>query len=102
MASKEAVFLRYNKNIMDIEKEILLIKERNKRVEADKAWEKSGLRIFLVSATTYIIASLVLYLIGAENVLLSALVPTVGYYLSTQSLPVIKKWWTDRYSAKVV
>jgi hypothetical protein len=87
---------------MDVEKEIKIIKERNKRVEADKAWERSGFRIFLVSAITYIIASLVLYFIGVQNFLLSALVPTVGYYLSTQSLPVIKRWWTDRYSSKML
>lgn len=87
---------------MDVEKEILIIKERNKRVEADKAWERSGFRILLVSTITYVIASLVLYFIGAQNFLLSALVPTVGYYLSTQSLPVIKKWWTDRYRSKVL
>ena len=82
---------------MDIEKEILIIKERNKRVEADKAWERSGFRIFLVASITYIIAAIVLSFIGVANFLLSALVPTVGYFLSTQSLPIVKKWWTNRF-----
>ena len=82
---------------MDIEKEILIIKERNKRVEANKAWERSGFRIFLVASITYIIAAIILYFIGVANFLLSALVPTVGYFLSTQSLPIIKKWWTNRF-----
>ena len=85
---------------MDIEKEIAAIKERNLRVEADKAWETSNLRILLVAAITYVIASLVLYFIGVKTFLLSALVPTVGYYLSTQSLPFIKRWWTNKFIQK--
>ncbi len=82
---------------MDIEKEILAIKERNVRVEADKAWERSSLRILSVAAITYIVAALVLYLIGVATFLLSALVPTIGYLLSTQSLPIIKRWWISRF-----
>ena len=82
---------------MDIEQEIATIKERNLRVEADKAWEISGTRIFFVAAITYVVATLVLYLIGAPNFFLSALIPTVGYFLSTQSLPFIKRHWTKRF-----
>lgn len=85
---------------MDIEHEIAAIKERNLRVEADKAWETSQLRIISIALITYVIASLVLYLIGVNNFLLSALVPTVGYYLSTRSLPFIKKRWTDGFMRK--
>ncbi len=85
---------------MDIEKEILAIKERNVRVEADKAWERSSVRILSVAAITYIIASLVLYLIGVANFLESALIPTIGYLLSTQSLPVIKRWWVAGFMEK--
>ncbi|MDD2756822.1 MAG: hypothetical protein PHT51_02655 [Patescibacteria group bacterium] len=83
--------------IINIEKEIEIIKERNRRVEADKAWETSGFRIFSVCLITYIIASFVLYFIGVKNFLLNALVPTVGFFLSIQSLPAIKKWWIRKY-----
>ena len=82
---------------MDIEKEIATIKERNLRVEADKAWETSKTRILLITAITYVIAALVLYLIGIQSYLSSALIPTVGYFLSTQSLPFVKRHWTKRY-----
>jgi len=84
---------------MDIEKEILEIKARNKRVDGDKAWERSKFRIILVSILTYIIVAIVFYLIGIESYLLSALVPTTGYILSTFTIPVVKKWWLEnRYS----
>jgi hypothetical protein len=80
--------------------EIAAIKERNRRVEADKAWERSGFRIFSITAITYIIASFVMYAIGIANYLLSALIPTIGYFLSTQSLPVIKRWWIKHFFNK--
>lgn len=143
--------------IEELKKEIDLIKEGNKRVEADKAWEISlfhiifirscdnttgvspwiqskpgarpqagggtninprilrnvsqnifrkilkryvstmGVRPWIsISAITYIITAIVFYFIGVKNFLLSALIPTVGYCLSTQSLPFIKKFWTEK------
>ena len=87
-------------NIEEIKKEIELLKERNKRVEADKAWETSKFRIFSVLVMTYIITSIVFYFIGVGNYLLNALIPTTGFYLSTQSLPFIKKWWIKKFIKK--
>ena len=86
--------------IQKLEKEVSVIKERNLRVEADKAWETSSFRIFSITIITYIVASLVLYFIGAKNFLLSALVPTAGFFLSIQSLPVVKKWWIKNFLRK--
>lgn len=83
--------------IKEIEKEIATIKERNLRVEADKAWETSKFRVLSITVITYIIASVVLFLLNAKNFLLSALVPTIGYFLSMQSLPAIKKWWVKKF-----
>ncbi len=83
--------------IKKLEKDIAEIKERNLRVESDKAWETSSFRIFSITIITYIVAVLVLYFIGAKNFLLNALVPTVGFFLSIQSLPTIKKWWIKKF-----
>lgn len=83
-----------------MEERLQKIEERNARVEADKAWETSWFRIILISVITYIVASLVLWLIGAENYLLGALIPTVGYFLSTLSIPFLKKWWINNYLNK--
>ncbi len=81
----------------DLADEIEKIKERNKRVEADKAWETSLFCKVLISVFTYLITAIVFYLIGVENYLASALIPTTGYFLSVQSLPFIKKWWIKKY-----
>ena len=85
---------------MEIEKEIELIKERNKKVEADKAWETSNFRVILLSVITYIITAIVFYFIGVRNYLLNALIPAVGFFLSTQSLPFIKKYWIEKLYKK--
>ncbi len=82
--------------IENLGKEIEAIKERNLRVEVDKAWETSYFRILLITVITYIIAAFLLYFIGANNFLLGALVPAIGFFLSTQTLPAIKKWWIGR------
>jgi len=73
--------------------EIKKIKERNARVEADKAWETSWMRRLLIAAVTYVLASLLLVWIKADRPFLAALVPTLGYILSTLTLPFAKKWW---------
>jgi hypothetical protein len=80
-----------------LEKEIEEIKKRNQKVEADKAWEISWFRTVAIMAATYLIAALVFYLIGAENIFRNALIPTVGYFLSALSLPGIKKWWIEKW-----
>ena len=81
----------------NIEEQLLVIKTRNNRVEADKAWETSLFRKLLITVVTYCVASVVLYTIGASNFYLGALIPTIGYLLSTLSLPSIKKWWIQNY-----
>ncbi|MEK7658811.1 MAG: hypothetical protein AAB352_03010 [Patescibacteria group bacterium] len=86
--------------IENIKKEISLIKERNKKVEADKSWETSKFRIVFIVIMTYIITAVVFYFIGVRNFLLNALIPTLGFFLSTQSLPFIKRWWINNLYKK--
>jgi ABC-type anion transport system duplicated permease subunit len=81
--------------IAKIEQEVQEIKRRNQKVEADKAWETSFFRVVSIVAITYLIAALVMYMIGVANYWQNALIPVVGYFLSTQSLPIIKKWWIE-------
>ncbi len=80
---------------MEIEKEIEIIKERNKRVEADKAWEISWTRRLFIVISTYIIAGIWLVVIHDTFPWLKAFIPSVGYMLSTLSLPFVKNWWTS-------
>ena len=79
-----------------IEERLQDIEERNVRVEQDKAWEGSLARIFTISAITYIVAVVLLCAMKASHPFLNALVPVLGFILSTQSLPFIKKIWTKK------
>ncbi len=83
-----------------IEQELQAIAERNARVEADKSWETSFFRKCTLAVMTYFVAVLLLYLIGAEHIFLSALVPAVGFILSVQTLPAVKLWWIGRFLKK--
>lgn len=78
---------------MDLEKEIELIKERNKKVELEKAWEVSWTRRLFIALGTYVIAGIWLVMIRDTMPWLKALVPTAGYLLSTLSIPIIKRFW---------
>ncbi|PIP27641.1 MAG: hypothetical protein COX30_00795 [Candidatus Moranbacteria bacterium CG23_combo_of_CG06-09_8_20_14_all_39_10] len=82
---------------MEIEKEIENIKERNRRVESDKGWEISWTRRLFIALVTYVVATCWLVIIQESLPLLKAVVPVAGYLLSTLSLPLIKKWWVDKY-----
>ncbi len=81
---------------MDIEKELQIIKERNRRVETDKAWEVSWTRRLFVTVLTYVVASVWLILINETIWYFKAFVPVVGYILSTLSLPAVKRWWVGK------
>lgn len=78
---------------MELEKEIESIKERNRRVELDKAWELSWTRRLFIAAVTYLAAAVWLLLIREKVAWLKALVPSGAYFLSTFSLPFIRRWW---------
>jgi hypothetical protein len=76
-----------------IEERLRRIEERNHKVSADKAWETSWFRILTIAAITYVVALVLLSALHADRVFLSACVPVAGYILSTQSLPMLKRWW---------
>ena len=78
----------------DLENEIAKIKERNKRVELDKAWETSWTRKICICILTYIVVVIYSYLINKNNnIWLSSLVPVIGFTLSTVSLNLVRTVW---------
>ena len=80
--------------INNLEKEIEKIKERNKKVELDKAWETSWTRKICIMILTYIVVIIYSYLVrNYDNIFLSSLVPVIGFSLSTLSLKFIRKIW---------
>lgn len=82
--------------ILKLEERITAIEERNKRVELDKAWETCLLRKILIIVMTYIFAVLYLTVADNSNPFFGAVVPCVGFFLSTQSISFIKKIWSKK------
>jgi len=75
----------------NLEKRIEAIELRNKRVETDKAWETSWTRKIIIALLTYL--TVVLFFIAADlpQPFLNSILPTIGFLLSTLSLPFFKK-----------
>ena len=79
---------------MDINGEIELIKQRNKRVELDKAWETSLTRKICICVLTYIVVVIYSTVINkTSSIWLSSLVPVIGFTLSTLSLRLVRNIW---------
>lgn len=78
-----------------LEERVAAIEERNKKVELDKVWEQSFARKILVAIFTYLAIALYLKFIVEIEPWLNAIVPTVGFLLSTLTLPFFKTFWQD-------
>lgn len=85
---------------MDLEQRISEIEERNKKVEADKAWETSWVRRVCIAIFTYLAISLYMLAVDIDRPWLNAIVPTVGFMISTLVIYPIKKIWVRGYNNK--
>ena len=79
--------------IEQIKKDIEEIKARNARVDLNKAWETSFARKILITILTYIVIVLFFFFAELPKPFLSAIVPTIGFVLSTASIPFFKRLW---------
>ncbi len=77
----------------NIELELKKIKERNKKVELDKAWETSFTWKIIIAVLTYIVVTIFFYFARLPKPLINAIVPSMAFVLSTLSLPIFKKIW---------
>ncbi len=82
-------------SIKQLENEIKKLKERNRKVEADKAWETSAARRLLLMLFTYLAIGLYLQAINIPDPWLNAIVPAVAFMLSTLTLPFFKRPWLE-------
>ncbi len=80
-----------------IEEEIEKIKQRNRKVEADKAWETSWIRKIMIFILTYFVIVIFFYFAGLPKPLINSIVPALAFILSTFSLSYFKKLWIKHY-----
>lgn len=81
-----------------VESELAAIRNRNHRVESNKAWETSRVRLFAITAITYVTMVLVFLALDSNRPLIDALIPTTGFFLSTLSLSFLRARWGYRAS----
>jgi len=83
-------------SIEELQHQIDELKERNARVETDKAWETSYARRALLMLFTYSAISIYMWAIEIDRPWLNAIVPTVGFMLSTLTMPWFKQKWIKK------
>lgn len=76
-----------------IEERLAIIEARNQRVENDKAWETSWIRRLSIMALTYFVVAFYLRFVVHIDPWINALVPVIGFTLSTLTISLLKKWW---------
>ena len=85
---------------MSLEERVEKIEQRNKKVELDKAWEGSWTRKLILILFTYLAVGLYLNVINVQNPWINAIVPSLGFLLSTLTLPLIKNLWIKNFYSK--
>lgn len=69
------------------------LEARNKRVESDKAWETSWIRRGSIMVLTYFVVVFYLRFVVHISPWINALVPVIGFFLSTLTISLLKKEW---------
>lgn len=87
-----------NKAVKNIEQRTLeqridFVEQRNIRVEQDKAWETSWTRRISIGILTYLVILAYLTVIHNQNPYINAIVPAIGFVLSTLVLKRIRDFW---------
>lgn len=81
--------------ITDIKKRLEKIEVRNRRVELDKTWETSWTRRLLVLTLTYTLIGLYMNIIDINRPWLNAVIPSLGFLLSTLTISWVKNLWLN-------
>jgi hypothetical protein len=76
-----------------LESRLQAVEQRNARVEADKSWETSWVRRLLLVLFTYLAIGIYMWAIEVSRPWLSAIIPAVGFMISTLTMPFFKKLW---------
>lgn len=87
-----------NKNTL--EERLAAIETRNSRVEGDKAWETSWTRRLSIMILTYFVVASYLHFVVHVSPWINALVPVIGFFLSTLTVSLVKKIWLTKYQER--
>ena len=82
----------------NLEQRISALEDRNRRVEADKGWETSWLRRGSIMVLTYLTVVFYLQFVVHTDPWINALVPVIGFGLSTLTVSRLKHYWLDHRS----
>ncbi len=83
-----------------LEERVAQLEARNLRVEADKGWEVSWLRRGSIMLLIYLTVVFYLYFVIHISPWINALVPVIGFFLSTLTVSQLKRYWVSRISRK--
>jgi hypothetical protein len=90
--------IKLQERLFVVENELAAIRNRNYRVESNKAWEKSRVRLFSITGITYVTMVLVFLVLDSSRPFVDALVPTTGFFLSNLSLSFLRALLEERPS----
>jgi hypothetical protein len=82
---------------LSIEERLAVIEARNKKVETDKAWETSWTRRISIMVLTYLVVVAYLYFVVQIDPWINAIVPVIGFLLSTLTVRIIRDAWKSRH-----
>lgn len=88
-------------NLEELTKRVEAIEERNSKVELDKKWETGILRKLFLLIVTYILLGIYMTFIGVGQPWLNAIIPSVGFLISTFTLGWMKTFWLNKQSDKI-
>jgi len=80
----------------NLEQKLQAIAIRNNRVEDDKAWEVSWSRRLSIMVLTYLVVAFYLRFVVRIEPWINALVPVIGFLLSTLTMSLLKQRWLKR------
>jgi hypothetical protein len=79
--------------LSNLNSRLTAIENRNARVETDKAWETSLTRKIILILFTYLSVGLYMSAISVDRPWQNAIIPSLGFLLSTLTLPFFKSLW---------
>lgn len=90
-------FKNLDDRISLLEEKVNKLALQEKYIEMQKSWSESLTRIAMNTISTYVLVVLLMIFFNIENYFMNALIPALGYALSIQSIPFVKKIWIRKY-----